>query len=80
MKVISLDEANMEKCLRDAQQERVVLTRKGKPVALLLGVAGSDLEQIELGHSDELWAMLRKRRNQKTLNRKELENRLAQSK
>ena len=77
MKVISLDEANLEKCLRDAQQERIVLTRKGKPVALLLGVAGFDLEQIELGHSDELWTLLRQRRKQKTISREEIEKRLA---
>jgi antitoxin (DNA-binding transcriptional repressor) of toxin-antitoxin stability system len=77
VKVISLDGANLEKCVRDAQQGRVVLTRKGKPVALLLGVAGLDLEQIELGHSDELWVMLRQRRKQKTMTRKELEERLA---
>ena len=80
MKVISLDEANLEDCIRDAQQGRVVLTRKGKPVALLLGVTGLDLEQIELGHSDELWATLRQRRNQKTITRKELEERLVEPK
>jgi antitoxin (DNA-binding transcriptional repressor) of toxin-antitoxin stability system len=78
MKVISLDGANLETCVHDAQQGRVVLTRKGKPVALVVGVAGLDLEQIELGHSDELWAMLRQRRNQKTMTRKELEERLVE--
>jgi len=80
MKVISLDLANLEKCVRDAQQGGVVLTRKGKPVALLVSVKGFDLEQLELGHSDEFWTLLRQRRTQKTMSRAELEHRLAEQK
>ena len=80
MKVISLDEANLQKCVHDAQQEGVVLTRKGKPVALLVGVKGLDLEQLELGHSDEFWTLLRQRRTQKTMSRAELEKQLAEQK
>jgi prevent-host-death family protein len=80
MKVVSLRETNLEKCVRDAQHERVVLTRRGKPVAVLISVEGLDLEQIELGHSDELWALLRQRRAQKTMSRDELEKRLAEQK
>ena len=77
MKVIGLQKANLEECVRDAQAERVVLTRTGKPVALLVGVKGLDLEQIELGQSDEFWRLIRERRRQKTISRKELEKRLA---
>lgn len=79
MKVISLDEANLEACVRDAQRGRVVLTRKGKPVALLLGVRGLDLEQIQRGHSDEFWTLIRRRRKQKTMGREELDRRLTES-
>lgn len=78
MKVIAIDEANIKECVQDAQKERVVLTRRGKPVALLVGVAGMDLEQIALGHSDAFWQLIRERRDQKTINRAELEKRLAQ--
>ena len=77
MKVIGLQKASLEKCVREAQDERVVFTLKGKPVALLVGVDGMDLEQIELGQSDEFWKLIRKRRGQKTVNRAELEKRLA---
>jgi antitoxin (DNA-binding transcriptional repressor) of toxin-antitoxin stability system len=75
VKVIGIEEANIEECVKDAQHERVLLTRRGKPVALLVGVAGMDLEQIALGHSDEFWQLIRERRGQKTVSRAELEKR-----
>jgi antitoxin (DNA-binding transcriptional repressor) of toxin-antitoxin stability system len=77
MKVVGLQEAKLEICVREAQDERIVLTRNGKPVALLVGVEGMDLEQIELGYSDKFWTLIRERRRQKTLSRAELEKRLA---
>jgi hypothetical protein len=43
-------------------------------------VKGFDLEQLELGHSDEFWTLLRQRRTQKTMSRAELEHRLAEQK
>lgn len=77
MKIVGVKETNLEQCLREVRQQRVVLTRKGKPVALLVGVEGLDLEQIELGHSDEFWELIRARRQGKTNSRKELDKRLA---
>ena len=78
MKVISLEKANLGNCVREAQQDGVVLTSQGKPVALVIGVQGLDLEQIELGHSDDFWTLLRQRRKEKTMSREELEKRLAE--
>lgn len=78
MKVIGIDEANIKACVKDAQHERVILTQRGKPVTLIVGVAGMDLEQIALGHSDEFWQLIRERRGQKTLSRAELEKQLAE--
>lgn len=78
MKVIGLDKVDIDECVKDAQHERVVLTRRGKPVALLVGVAGMDLEQIALGHSDEFWQLIRERRGQKTMSRAELDKQLAE--
>lgn len=78
MKVIQIDGANINECVKDAQHERVLLTRRGKPIALIVGVAGMDLEQIALGHSDEFWQLIRERRGQKTMSRAELEKRLAE--
>jgi antitoxin (DNA-binding transcriptional repressor) of toxin-antitoxin stability system len=78
VKIVGVQEANLMDCVKDAQCERVILTHKGKPVALLVGVEGLDLEQLELEHSDELWSLLRARRAQKTISRAELEKRLAE--
>jgi antitoxin (DNA-binding transcriptional repressor) of toxin-antitoxin stability system len=54
------------------QERAAILTRRGKPVAVIAGVAGMDPEQIALGHSDEFWQFLRERRGQKTVSRAEL--------
>jgi len=78
VKVIGIDKANIKECVKDAQHEDVLLTRRGKPVALIVGVTGMDLEQIALGHSDAFWQLIRERRGQKTVSRAELEKRLAE--
>jgi antitoxin (DNA-binding transcriptional repressor) of toxin-antitoxin stability system len=54
----------------------VVVTRKGKPVALVLGVEGMDEEQIQLGSSGKFWKLIEERRRQKTISRKDLEKTL----
>ena len=78
MKVIEIDKANIKECVKNAQHESIILTRRGKPVAVIAGVAGMDLEQIALGHSDEFWQLIRERRRQKTVSRAELERQLAE--
>jgi antitoxin (DNA-binding transcriptional repressor) of toxin-antitoxin stability system len=77
MKVMKATEASLQKCLRAAQRERVVVTQAGKPVALILGIKGMDLRKVEAGESAEFWALLRERRAQKKITRQELEKRLA---
>ena len=77
MKVVGTREAKLEECVHDAQREGVVISRNGKPVALLIGVEGLDLEQIELGQSDDFWRLVRGRRKHKSLSRAQLEKRLA---
>ncbi len=78
MKVIRIDEADIREFVKDAQHERVVLPRRGKPVALIVGVAGMDLEQISLGHSDEFLKLIHERRGQQTMSRAKLEKQLAE--
>jgi hypothetical protein len=55
------------------------LTRKGKTVALVVGVEGMDEEQVQLGSSDKFWTLIEKRRRQRTIGRAELEKKLARS-
>ncbi len=76
MKLISLEQATLDTCVRDAQHERVVITRKGKPVALIVGVKGMDEEQLQLGASDKFWKLIAERRTQKTMSRTELEQQI----
>ena len=56
----------------------MVLTRDGKPVALVVGVEGLDEEQLELGSNFRFWTMIEERRRQKTVGLEELEKRLSQ--
>jgi prevent-host-death family protein len=74
---MAVRDANLEECVEVAQRERILLTRRGKPVAVVLGVQGLDREQIELGLSDEFWTLIRERRGQRTMTRAELEKRLS---
>lgn len=80
MKVINLERASLDTCIRESQRERVVITREGKPVALIVGVEGLDKEQLELGTSDKFWELIRERRSQGTLSRAELEQRVSRRK
>ena len=77
MKLVNLEHAILDICVKDAQHENVVITSKGKPVAIIVGlegmVEGMDEEQLELGASDNFWNLITERRNQDTISRTELE-------
>ena len=75
MKTIELGEAPLESCVADAQNDQVVLTREGKPVALLIGL---DEEQEQLGQSKWFWNLIAERRRQPTISRSELESRFGE--
>ena len=80
MKIIDIQDTQLDATVAEAQQQRVVLTRNGQPVALLVGVEALDLdlEQLALATSDRFWQLIRQRRGQPTLSRAELEQRLAE--
>ncbi len=73
MKTIGIEQATLDTCLRDAQRGRVVITRDGIPVALIVGLEGLDEEQVRLGTSDTFWRLIAERRRQGTLDRAALE-------
>ena len=79
MKTINVADTDLAKCLGAAKQGRVVLTRKGKPVALVVGINGMDLEEVEMTQTPDFWAMTRERRAQKKITRTELEQWLAKN-
>ena len=76
MKVVDLRQATLDGCVQDAQEERVVVTRDGRPVALIVGIDGLDEEQVELGSSAPFWALVVERRAEKTVSRATLEAQL----
>jgi antitoxin (DNA-binding transcriptional repressor) of toxin-antitoxin stability system len=79
VKVIGMKDTSLAECVAAARHGRVVITQKGKPVALIIGVAGKDLEQIDLGSDDQFWELIESRRHKKTISRSELSRRLAKN-
>lgn len=76
MEKVELKKTDLAAVIQGAQHERLVITRNGKPVALVVGVEGMDKEQLELGSSDKFWKLIEERRGQKTISRSELDQRL----
>jgi prevent-host-death family protein len=64
MKTVPLTDAqaDLEAVLKAAEKQRIVLTRDGKPCAILVGVESYDEEQLRLASSPEFWRMIEERR------------------
>jgi len=67
----------VKECVDLSQSEKVVVTRHGKPAAVLVGVEGKEWEDIVFEASPTFWQLIEKRRKQPTLSLKELKARLA---
>jgi antitoxin (DNA-binding transcriptional repressor) of toxin-antitoxin stability system len=76
MKTVDIQEINLDACVVAAQSDRVVVTRGGNPVALVVGVEGLDAEQTQLGASNEFWKLISARRKEPTVDRSALEKKL----
>ena len=57
-------QSDLERVLDSAQEERVVITRNGKPSAVVLGLESYDAEDLNLASSPEFWRMIEHRRQQ----------------
>ncbi len=53
---------NLSAFVDEAQHQRILITRRGRPAALLIGVEGQDLEQVLLANDVEFWKMIEQRR------------------
>lgn len=73
MKHVGIEQTSLETCVDDARHERVVITRNGTPVALIVGIEGMDEDQLSSGTSDEFWNLIAERRQQNSVSRAELE-------
>ena len=79
MKTMTLDDMTLEKldsCLETAQEDRVLLTRNGNPVAILVGVQGEEAPEVEVVNDPELWAILAERRKKPCLTSAELKKKM----
>ena len=53
---------NLDSILTRAQSERIVISRRGKPCAVLVGIENYDAEDLETARSEDFWRMIRQRR------------------
>ncbi len=53
--------------MQSVQQEQILITQNGRPIALLLGLENIDPEQWNLQLSPEFWQMIRYRRQRPTI-------------
>jgi len=58
--------ANVDQYLQDSLSEAIIVTRAGRPCAVLQGLEYDD-EQIQLVNSPEFWSMIRERRSGPTI-------------
>ena len=59
-----------------SQKDRVLVTRHGRPAAIILGVEGQDWDQVVLETDPKFWRMIRKRRGQATISIREMRKRV----
>jgi prevent-host-death family protein len=53
---------NLDSILTRAQTERLVISRREKPCAVLVGIENYDAEDLKLARSEDFWRMITQRR------------------
>jgi PHD/YefM family antitoxin component YafN of YafNO toxin-antitoxin module len=64
---VSKREMKLDALLSSSQRDRVVLTRGGKPSAVLIGIESYDDEDLELAGSADFWKLIESRRGGKSI-------------
>ena len=81
MKIVNLRDAKatLSSVVDEAQEERVLITRHGKPTALIIGVEGEDLEGLLTRSDPNFWRLIEERRasKRKRVSLEEMESRSA---
>jgi prevent-host-death family protein len=83
MKVVALGQVKngLSAYVDQAQQQRLLVTRHGKPAALIIGVEGEDFEDLMTRSDPEFWQMIEARRKaSKTISANEMRKRLGVTK
>jgi len=78
MKTMTVFEAKNQfsRALRIAEEDVVVVTRRGKPVAAIQSITEDDLEDLLLERSDAFWAMIERARKGQSLSIDEVRKKL----
>lgn len=65
MKTVTLDaaQADLNSLVTEAQTDRVVIERNGRPSVVVVGIEDYDLEDLALASSDAFWQMISERRS-----------------
>jgi prevent-host-death family protein len=66
----------VKECVDGAQEDRLVITRHGKPAAVMVGVEGEDWDTVVLQTDPKFWKLIRARRKQSTISLDQLKKRL----
>jgi prevent-host-death family protein len=69
MKTVPLREAkqSLSGYVARSQRERVLITKHGRPAALVIGVEGRDIEEVLLSQDPEFWKLIEQRRRQRSV-------------
>jgi prevent-host-death family protein len=70
MKVVPIREAKatLSGCVEAAQRDRILITRHGRPAALVIGVEGENLEDLLTVANPRFWKLVEsRRRSRKTV-------------
>jgi prevent-host-death family protein len=70
----------VKECVDLSQRDRVIITRRGKPAAVMVGVEGKDWDDVALQASSKFWKLIEERRSEPTMSMKELRARLKKRK
>ncbi len=64
MKVVALGQAKnqLSAYVERAQNDRILITRHGRPAAILIGVEGEEIEDLLTMADSDFWAMIEERR------------------
>ena len=78
MKTISVRDLqrSVKQVVDSAQTDRVIVTRRGEPAVVVLGVEGKDWETVILETNPAFWELIEARRREPAISSDELERRL----
>ena len=78
MKTVSVRDLQkkVRECVNAAQSDRVIITRRGKPAAILVGVEGENWETVVLESNQKFWRLIDKRRKQPTITFAQMQKKL----